>query len=112
LGAARLVLEIDIGERVPAGVADDEAPPIQLGVGVVDGPRRREAALRHSRYNRHGWSGEPRARLPRLRDCGLIGAFNNRSRRTSYFDREVPPQAMYDRQSRQRFLKRAGDNAV
>jgi hypothetical protein len=34
----------------------------------------------------------PRAAgLPRLRDCGLIGAFNNRSRRRSYIsDREVP----------------------
>ena len=43
--AARLLLEIDVGERLPVGVADDEAPPMQLGVGLVDGPRRREAAL-------------------------------------------------------------------
>ena len=42
-----LILEIDVGERVPVGVADDEAPPIQLGVGLVDGPGRREAAGRH-----------------------------------------------------------------
>ena len=35
------------GERLSVGVADDEAPPIQLGVGLVDGPGRREAALRH-----------------------------------------------------------------
>ena len=40
-----LVLEMDVGERLPVGVADDEAPPMQLEVGLVDGPRRREAAL-------------------------------------------------------------------
>jgi hypothetical protein len=40
-----LILEVDVGERLPVGVADDEAPPIQLGVGLVDGRRRREAAL-------------------------------------------------------------------
>jgi hypothetical protein len=48
LAAARRpgsLLEIDVGERLTAGVADDEAPPIQLGVGLVDGRRRREAAL-------------------------------------------------------------------
>jgi hypothetical protein len=42
---SRLLLEIDVGERLPVGVADDEAPPMQLGVGLVEGPRRREAAL-------------------------------------------------------------------
>ena len=41
----RLIFEIDVVERLPVGVADDEAPPIQLGVGLVDGPGRREAAL-------------------------------------------------------------------
>ena len=40
--AARLLLEIDVGERLPVGVADDEAPPMQLGVGLVDGPGRRK----------------------------------------------------------------------
>jgi hypothetical protein len=35
------------GERLSVGVADDQAPPIQLGVGLVDEPGRREAALRH-----------------------------------------------------------------
>jgi hypothetical protein len=40
-----LLLEIEVGQRLPVGVADDEAPPIQLGVGLVDGRRRREAAL-------------------------------------------------------------------
>jgi hypothetical protein len=43
--ASRLLFEIHVGERLPVGVADDEAPPMQLGVGLVDGPRRREAAL-------------------------------------------------------------------
>ena len=38
----RLVLEIDVGERLPIGVADDEA-----GVGLLGGPGRREAALGH-----------------------------------------------------------------
>ena len=33
------VLEIDVGQRLPVGVADDEA-----GVGFIDGPRRWEAA--------------------------------------------------------------------
>jgi hypothetical protein len=35
----RLILEIDVGECLPVGVADDEA-----GVGFFDGPARREAA--------------------------------------------------------------------
>ncbi len=35
----------DVGERLPVSVADDEVPPIRLGVGLIDGPRRREAAL-------------------------------------------------------------------
>src|SRR4029077_2921287 len=40
--SARLLLEIDVGNRLPVGVADDEA-----GVGLLDGPGRREAALGH-----------------------------------------------------------------
>ena len=36
---APLLLEIDVGERLPVGVADDEA-----GVGFLDGPGRREVA--------------------------------------------------------------------
>ena len=36
--SARFILEIDVSER-PVGVADDEA-----GVGLLDGPGRREAA--------------------------------------------------------------------
>jgi hypothetical protein len=31
----------------PVGIAADETPPIQLGVGLVDGPGWREAALGH-----------------------------------------------------------------
>jgi hypothetical protein len=38
---ARLLLAGDVGQRLPVGVADDEAPPMQLGVGLVDGPGRR-----------------------------------------------------------------------
>jgi hypothetical protein len=40
-----LPLEIDVSKCLPFGVADDEAPPIQLGVGLVDRPsggKRRE----------------------------------------------------------------------
>jgi hypothetical protein len=33
-----LILEVDVGECLPVGVADDEA-----GVGLLDGPGRREA---------------------------------------------------------------------
>ena len=51
----RLVLEIDVGERLPVGVPDDKAPPIQLGVG----PRRRTRGGRKWR-GRLG-SGAPRA---------------------------------------------------
>ena len=39
----QLLFEIHVGERPPVGVADDEA-----GVGLLDGPGRREAALGHS----------------------------------------------------------------
>ena len=34
------IREVDVGQRLPISIADDEAPPIQLGVGVVDGPGR------------------------------------------------------------------------
>jgi hypothetical protein len=43
--SSRLLLEIDVGKRPTVGVADDEAPLIQLGVGLIDGPGRREAAM-------------------------------------------------------------------
>jgi hypothetical protein len=39
LAAARPLLEKDVGERLPPGVADDEeAPPIQLWIRRLDGP--------------------------------------------------------------------------
>ena len=38
--AARLPLEIDIGERLPVGVAD-----IKAGFGFLNGPGRRETAM-------------------------------------------------------------------
>jgi hypothetical protein len=45
--AARLILELDVGESLPVGVTDDAA-----GVGLLDGPGRREAALRLKRAAR------------------------------------------------------------
>jgi hypothetical protein len=48
--AARHLAQLAIiGERVPISIADDEARALQLGVGLLDGPGRREAARR-----RHG----------------------------------------------------------
>ncbi len=67
---SRLVLEIDVGERVPVGVADDEAVLAELHVQVIDGPGRREAARFHrsardplpprSRLERRQLAVEPR----------------------------------------------------
>ena len=37
-------LEIDVGERVIVVVADDETLPLELRVGIFNGPGRREAA--------------------------------------------------------------------
>jgi hypothetical protein len=39
---SRLLLEVDVGERLPVVIADDVA-----GVGLLGGPGRREAALGH-----------------------------------------------------------------
>ena len=36
--ASRLLLAIDVSERLPISIKDDKAPPIQLGSGLVDGP--------------------------------------------------------------------------
>ena len=44
---SRLILAIDVGERVAVAVADNETLLAQLHVGVIDGPGLREAALRH-----------------------------------------------------------------
>jgi hypothetical protein len=41
----QLPLEIDVSERLSISIADDKASPIQLGVGLVDGPGWREAVL-------------------------------------------------------------------
>ena len=41
----RVPLKFHLGERLPVVIADDEAPPIQLGVGLFDGPGRREVAV-------------------------------------------------------------------
>jgi hypothetical protein len=49
-----LVLEIDIGERVAVGAADDEAVLAEVLVSVVDGPLRREAVGRHGSHRNAG----------------------------------------------------------
>jgi len=47
---AGLVLEIDVGQRVAVNVSDDVAILAELGVRVIEGSRRREAAgLRHKK---------------------------------------------------------------
>src|SRR5580704_5335197 len=50
---SRLILEIDIRERLPVGVADDEA-----GLLLVDRPGRREAARRMGGEERGGSAAE------------------------------------------------------
>jgi hypothetical protein len=45
-----LLLEVDGGERVLVGIADDEALPIELRVGSFDGLWRREAARAHRQH--------------------------------------------------------------
>jgi hypothetical protein len=42
--SSRLIFKI-VGERLPVGVADDEALPTELRVGVIGRLGRREAAL-------------------------------------------------------------------
>ena len=41
--SSRLLLDVDVGQRVPVVIADDET-----GIGLFGGPRRREAAGRHA----------------------------------------------------------------
>ena len=43
----RNLLEINVGQRLPVGVADDEALSLQLRVKLLGGSERREAALVH-----------------------------------------------------------------
>jgi len=46
--AARHLAQLAIiGERLPISIADDEACALQLGVGLLDGPGRREAVSGH-----------------------------------------------------------------
>ena len=40
--APGLVAGEEVRRAAAVGVADDEAPPIQLGVGLLDGPGRRQ----------------------------------------------------------------------
>src|ERR1700719_5253000 len=54
---SRLILEIDIRERLPVGVADDEA-----GLLLVDRPGRREAARRMGGEERGGSAAESNTR--------------------------------------------------
>jgi hypothetical protein len=80
---AGLILEIHVGERVPVGVADNEALPIQLRVGLLGGPRRWEAA----RFGHAFWIWRPRCRSAggprrgRGRNYGLIRILNGPTRR-------------------------------
>ena len=37
------------GQRLPVVVADDEALPLELGIGILERPGRREATLWHQR---------------------------------------------------------------
>ena len=60
--ATRLILEIDVGERLPISVKDDKAPPIQLGVG----PRRRTRGGRK-------WRGRLGSGAPRALACCAFG---------------------------------------
>ena len=42
------IREVDVGERVAVGVADDETLPIELRVGVLDRPGRGVIQERHA----------------------------------------------------------------
>jgi hypothetical protein len=68
---ARLVLEIDKGERVPVGVADDVTGLAEPRVRVIDRPRRREAAGVRHRLE-HSSATAPRCHR-NGRWCGLRG---------------------------------------
>ena len=64
----RLVLEIDVSERTPVGVADDEA-----GVGFLGGPGRRKRRGEGLEPNCMLWGVltglEPATSLPLLSSC-------------------------------------------
>jgi hypothetical protein len=59
--AADLSLKVHVGKGVPVGVADDEAPPIQL-VGFLDRPGRRAGLCHEGRIPRLGL--QPLADVP------------------------------------------------
>ena len=71
--AACLTFEIHVGERVPVSAADNEAPSIQLGIGLVDGPRRREAVL--GLFYRQDKTGQARACSARANSVRIPRAF-------------------------------------
>jgi hypothetical protein len=64
---SRLILEIDVRERLPVGVADDEA-----GVGLLDGPGRREAARRATWWMLSGYLQTAQAKLMHCL-CACLG---------------------------------------
>jgi hypothetical protein len=70
--SSRLVLEIDVGERVAVGVVHDVAGLPQLRVWIIDGPRRGEAA---------GFSHEGSGAASCWIDCRATGADGTRPRR-------------------------------
>src|SRR5205807_5032972 len=63
---ARLILEIDVGQRVAVGISHDEAILAELRFGVIDRPGRRESTLRHPVS--FSWL-RSRSRLARRSDC-------------------------------------------
>jgi hypothetical protein len=66
--SARFILEIDVGERLPVLVADDEADGVVLG----DGPRRREAAGGGHGADEIGGPAAGRTQRPRLGRRGAV----------------------------------------
>ena len=81
--ASRLLLEIDVGQRLAGGVPDDEAPPIQLGVGLVDGPGRREAGLlKHARHLVRPPGNRRQAATPEALLLEIAGGWQETTRRS------------------------------
>ena len=65
--AARPLLEIDVGERLPPGVADDEeAPPIQLWIRRLDGPGYRHSIIWLAASLRSPRATDPSAAMKKL----------------------------------------------
>jgi hypothetical protein len=70
--ASRLLLEIDVGERLPISIKDDKAPPIQLGVG----PRRRTRGGRKWRGRLGSGAPEPWLIVPSVFPMGWVLVLN------------------------------------